>query len=181
MGSITGERRSSHASATCAGVACRRWATRATGPRGFARSPASKGNHGSSPAAADPAGCRADRRTSGHGNFGALRSMLRLTVIADARFTAPALLGSSYLASRAKLIDPLHSMGRPCRGEEAPAQLDGPTVVFDEKGKLTMHRARGDGLAGWRRSEKRGSSAGGLIFVQGPPFPGEIFSMSGKP
>ncbi|TMH02309.1 MAG: hypothetical protein E6H69_06245 [Betaproteobacteria bacterium] len=61
--------------------------------------------------------------------------MLRLTVIADARFTAPALLGSSYLASCAKLIDPLHSMGRPCRGEEAPAQLDGSTVVFDEKGK----------------------------------------------
>ena len=55
--------------------------------------------------------------------------MLRLTVIADARFTAPALLGSSYLASCAKLIDPLHSMGRPCRGEEAPAQLDGPTVA----------------------------------------------------
>ena len=46
MGSITGERLSSHASATCDGVACNRLATRATGPRGFARSPANSGNHG---------------------------------------------------------------------------------------------------------------------------------------
>ena len=50
IGSITGERCSSHASATCAGVApCALGERRPAAPPGSARSPAASGNHGMKP------------------------------------------------------------------------------------------------------------------------------------
>ena len=49
MGSITGERRSSHASATCDGAAPRRFAASASGPPGSASLPTASGNQGMKP------------------------------------------------------------------------------------------------------------------------------------
>ena len=51
IGSITGERCSSQASATCEGVAPSRSAARASGPPAAARSPVASGNHGMNPIA----------------------------------------------------------------------------------------------------------------------------------
>ena len=49
IGSITGERASSHASAICAGVASCAWATLSSGPPGSASRPVASGNQGMNP------------------------------------------------------------------------------------------------------------------------------------